>query len=56
MQGIAATMESHKEPFSVISETVGHRKRLCDEKVVEGGEFIPQLPPAIDISVLDLEA
>src|SRR5579864_8721053 len=23
-----------------------HRKRLCDWKVVEGGELIPQLPPA----------
>src|SRR5258708_9398877 len=32
-----------------------HRKRLCDWKVVEGGELIPQLPPAIDISVRDVE-
>src|ERR1700686_3218496 len=28
-----------------------HGKRLRDGKVVEGGELIPQLPPAIDISV-----
>src|ERR1700676_4891505 len=32
-----------------------HRKRLCDWKVVEGGELIPQLPPAIDISVRYVE-
>src|ERR1700730_8136167 len=32
-----------------------HRKRLCDWKVVEGGELIPQLPPAIDISVRHVE-
>src|ERR1700675_2145712 len=32
-----------------------HRQRLCDGKVVEGGELIPQLPPAIDISVRYVE-
>src|SRR5258708_37796039 len=29
----------------------GHCKRLGDVEIVEGSEFIPQLPPAIDISV-----
>src|SRR5258708_29543940 len=32
-----------------------HRERLCDWKVVEGSELIPQLPPAIDISVRYVE-
>jgi hypothetical protein len=32
-----------------------HRKRLCGRKVVEGGELIPQLSPAIDISVRYVE-
>src|SRR5260370_2363828 len=32
-----------------------HRKRLCDWKVVEGSELIPQLPPATHISVRYVE-
>src|ERR1700722_3871552 len=32
-----------------------HRKRLCDWQIVEGGQIVPQLPPAIDISVRDVE-
>src|SRR4029077_8168685 len=30
-------------------------QRLCDWKLVEGGEFIPPLPPAIDLSVRYVE-
>src|SRR5580692_11960882 len=32
-----------------------HRNRLCDGKVVEGAELLPQLPPTIHISVRYVE-
>src|SRR4029077_15254365 len=32
-----------------------HRKRLCDWKIVEGGELIPQLSPTINITVRYVE-
>src|SRR6202045_4731106 len=55
MQGIAG---NHCIPERSLLAHLGnsrHRKRLCDWQIVEGGQIVPQLPPAIDISVRDVE-
>src|SRR5580693_10482509 len=32
-----------------------HRQRLCDGKIIESSQFLPKLPPAIDIPVRHIE-
>src|SRR5258708_2129463 len=32
-----------------------HCQRLCDGKIIESSQFVPKLPPAIDISVRHIE-
>src|SRR6266404_3787235 len=52
-RGMQAIADNHRIPQRSFLAHLGnsrHRKRLCYGKVVEGGELVPQLPPAIDIS------
>src|SRR5580692_1358245 len=55
MQAIAGDNGIPQRSLLVHLRNSGHGEWLCDGKVVEGGEFIPQLPPAIDISVRYVE-
>src|SRR5580704_682431 len=49
MQAIASNYRIPQRSLLAHLRNSRHRKRLCDWKVVEGGELIPQLPPAIDV-------
>src|ERR1700720_913387 len=55
MQAIAGNHGIPQRSLLAHLRNSGHRKRLCDWKVVESGELIPQLSPAIDISVRYVE-
>src|SRR6202030_2236247 len=57
-RGMQAIAGNHCIPQKSLLAHLGnsrHRKRLGDWQIVEGGEFTPQLPPAIDISVRHVE-
>src|ERR1700681_3280853 len=55
MQAIAGNYGIPQRSLLAHLRNSRHRKRLCYWKVVEGSELIPQLPPAIDISVRYVE-
>src|ERR1700724_3071909 len=55
MQPIAGNHGIPQRSFLAHFGNCGHRERLGNGKVIEGGEFIPQLPPAIDITVRHVE-
>src|SRR5271155_1038466 len=57
-RGMKAIAGNHCIPQRSLFAHLGnsrHRKGLGDWQIVESGEFIPQLPPAIDISVRYVE-
>src|ERR1700685_398210 len=57
-RGMQAIAGNHCIPQKSLLAHLGnsrHRKRLAESRIVESGEFIPQLPPAIDISVRYVE-
>src|ERR1700680_3719705 len=57
-RGMQAKAGNHCIPQRTLLPHLGncrHRKRLGDWQTVEGSEFIPQSPPAIDISVRYVE-
>src|ERR1700730_12964676 len=55
MQAVAGDDGSPQRSLLAHLGNSGHRKRLRDGEGVKGGEFIPQLPPAINISVRQVE-
>src|SRR5580700_7733015 len=55
MQAIAGNQRIPERGLLAHLGNSRHRERLCDWQVIEGGELIPQLPPAINISVRYVE-
>ncbi len=55
MQPIASHHRIPQRPLFTHLRNSRHGQRLCDGKIIESSQFVPKLPPAIDIPVRHIE-